>query len=129
MRFAALARRRIALLALFAMALAALAPAITHAIAAANPSRWTTVCTEAGAKVVILPADAGGAPVAPKASHIDHCPYCSPQAAWAALPPPVPSTLPVAAVSVPLPPLFLCAPRPLFAWKSAQSRAPPPLAS
>jgi hypothetical protein len=122
------ALRRIAAgLATFAMLLAALAPAITHALAAANDQHvlWTAVCTADGARLVPVPTDPAGVPVAPKSHQVDHCPFCAPHAPGAALPPsPVPA-VPAAFASDPVPVLFLLAPRPLFAWAAAQPRAPP----
>ena len=61
----------------------------------------------------------------PKASDLEHCPFCSPHANEMA-PPPAPSALPLAPVRAEaVPALFLAAPRPLHAWTSAQPRAPP----
>lgn len=124
MRLAAVVRRRIAWIALLAILVAALAPAMNHAFAAdLDPTDW--VCAQGPAKTA-YPGD-GGAPLAPKASHIDHCPYCSPHGASVALPA-ASSTdlLPVVAAAFPVPSLFFHAPRPLYAWTSTQPRAPPP---
>ena len=120
-------RRLTAAVATFAMLLAALAPAITSALAAANDQhvRWTAVCTADGARLVPVPTDADGTPVAPKSHQIDHCPFCAPHGASVALPPPAAGVVPVVAGADPVPQLFLAAPRPLYAWAFAQPRAPP----
>lgn len=128
MGLSAVTRRFAAGLATFAMLLAALAPAVTSAIAAARDQhvRWTAVCTADGARLVAVPTDADGVPVAPKPHQAGHCPFCAPNGADAALPPPAAVTIPIVAQTQPLPPSFLLAPRPLLAWASAQPRAPPP---
>jgi Protein of unknown function (DUF2946) len=120
-------RRLSAAIATFAMLLAALAPTITSALAAANDQhvQWTVVCSADGARLVPVPTDAQGVPVAPKAHHIDHCPFCASHAAFAAAPPPAHVEAPLVAGSEPVPVLSLLAPRPLFAWATAQPRAPP----
>ena len=120
-------RRLAASLALLAMLLAALAPTLTHALAAANDQhlRWTAVCTADGARLVPVPTDADGVPQAPKPHQAGHCPFCSPHAPDAAPPPAPVSVVPVAFESDPVPVLLLLAPRPHFAWAAAQPRAPP----
>ena len=127
MLFGATIRRFTAGLATFAMLLAALAPAVTSALAAANDQhvRWTAVCTADGARLVPVPTDADGVPQAPKPHQAGHCPFCSPHAPDAAPPPAPVSVVPVVLASDPVPVLFLLAPRPLFAWATAQPRAPP----
>ena len=127
MLYRAAQRRFIASIATFAMLLAALAPAISSALATANDQhvRWTVVCSADGARLVPVPTDATGVPVAPKAHHIEHCPFCASPAAFAALPPPAHVHAPLVSGSEPVPVLFLLAPRPLFAWATAQPRAPP----
>lgn len=127
MRFTAATRCITARIAIFAMLLAALAPAITSALAAANGQhvRWTAVCTADGARFVPVPTDADGTPVAPKSHQVDHCPFCAPHGASVALPPPATGIVPVVAGADPVPLLFLAAPRPLHAWAHAQPRAPP----
>jgi hypothetical protein len=120
-------RRFAAGLALLAMLLAALAPTLTHALAAANDQhvRWTAVCTADGARLVPVPTDADGVPRSPKPHQAEHCPYCAPQAPDAASPPAPVCVVPVVFAADPVPVLFLLAPRPLFAWATAQPRAPP----
>lgn len=57
-----------------------------------------------------------------------HCPYCACGGTPAMLPPAAATAvLPPAPAPAGPPPLFLHAPRTLFAWASAQPRAPPAL--
>jgi len=117
-------------IAAFAVLLAALAPSISHAIAAAKgtPGAWTEICTGTGLKRVQLDGK-DASPHAPgkgdKSFHFDDCPFCLGHAVSLGLPPAVPPTLQSAAGPHFLPPLFYLAPRPLFAWIAAQPRAPP----
>jgi hypothetical protein len=119
-------RRFAAWLANFAILLAAFAPTVSHAMAAARGgASWVEICTTAGPAIVKLNGDQ--APNAPKnapASHLEHCPFCFPHAGAAGLPPAV-AALPVTVGSYALPELFYRAPRPLFAWAAGQPRAPP----
>ena len=121
------ARRLTARIAALAMALAALAPAITHALAAAHGEhhRWVEVCTATGARMLPVPTDAEGAPIAPNAHPIDHCPYCSPGASPDALPASPAAAMPAGIASQFVPSAFLHAPRPQHAWLAARPRAPP----
>jgi hypothetical protein len=127
MGLTAATRRLAASVATIAMLFAALAPSITHALASAHGQhfRWTEVCTTDGARLVPVPTDADGVPVAPNANAIDHCPFCSPGGTPPALP--APEAAAPRAVAGPdfVPPLQSHAPRPLFAWPAAQPRAPP----
>lgn len=120
-------RRLGAALAIFAVLLASLAPAITSALAAAHGQhlKWTAVCTADGARLVPVPTDADGAPVAPKPGHVGECPFCAPGAASHALPPPAPLALSLPAGHAPAAVPALRAPRPPVAWDSARPRAPP----
>jgi hypothetical protein len=110
-----------------AILLAALAPSISHAIAAekSSMSAMHELCTADGIQLVEksghnqdhhAPSD--------QAAHMEHCPFCLTNAASFAL---LPATfsLPVMSGSHILPSLFYASPRPLFAWASAQPRAPP----
>ncbi len=113
--------------AIFAMLLASLAPAVTSAFAAANDQhvRWTAVCTADGARLVPVPTDAQGVPVAPKSRHVEHCPFCAPAAASSALPPAAAPCVPASAGADPAVPHLLVAPRPSLHRIAAQPRAPP----
>lgn len=122
-------RRPIAWLALCALLAWALLPTLSHAFApAGGKTVWSEVCTPQGMRLVAIDA-AGGETPAPvsTAGHLEHCPYCAPTFGALGLPPALLSlALPPPAALGP-PPLFLHAPRTLFAWTAAQPRAPPAL--
>ncbi|CAN5296101.1 hypothetical protein BH11PSE11_BH11PSE11_10550 [soil metagenome] len=121
-------------IACFAILLSSLAPSISHALAATNNAGnvITEVCTSTGLKLVdkvgvpflnaslksSLPADS-------KMMKSGHCPYCLPRAGSLGMPPVVTLTLPPAVAAQSFPSLSYLAPRPLFTWTSARSRAPP----
>lgn len=106
---------------------AALAPSISHAVAATRGQTWAEICSVAGAKLVQVSSDESGVagPVTKEALHLEHCPFCATHAGAFAL-------LPGAGVAIPLvdtqqthPSLFFQSPHPLPIWTTAQSRAPP----
>ena len=106
---------------LCAVAMSALAPGIARAMAtwSIDGAPWLVVCVSPA-------AGKSGAPAGDLATDtMASCPYCLLRADLAAPPPAVPAVvlLPLVAQAVPV--LFLQAPRPLFAWHSAQPRAPP----
>ena len=114
-------------LATFAILLAALAPSISHAMAAVNGGKsWIEVCTASGTTLVQVAADQAPGKSAPaeKSVHLEHCPFCAPQAAYGPAPAAL-AALPAAVGSEVLPELYYRAPRPLFAWAASQPRAPP----
>jgi hypothetical protein len=128
------ARRFTAWIACFAILLASLAPSISYAVAAsANPNLSEfEICSIAGLKLIkvadkVTDSRAPTKPSAPAgtATHSEHCPFCFTHAGSFGLLPTAVFSLPVASKS-PLPPALLYqAPRPLFMWTAAQSRAPP----
>jgi hypothetical protein len=120
-------RRFTAWVASFAILLAALAPAISHAMAAARgaPQVWSEVCTASGAKLVKVADASSSKPATQQASHFEHCPFCFSHAVGPGLLPDNDLRLPSAAGAQILPPLFYRAHHPLFAWVAAQPRAPP----
>lgn len=112
-------------LAIMAIAMAALAPSISQAVAVAENGKGLTmeVCTTSGQKMVMKINDSDQAQ---KEVKNEHCPYC---------------TLHVPTVITTqthltfeqsgknlYPQLFYQSPQPLFAWVSLPSRAPPQLA-
>ncbi|MGE0356256.1 MAG: DUF2946 domain-containing protein [Burkholderiales bacterium] len=113
--------------AIFAVLLASLAPAVTSALAAAHDQHvlWTAVCTADGARLVPVPTDADGTPIAPKPGHVGECPFCAAGAATHALPPaaPIADFLPAGHDPVAVPAAL--APRPPAPWAATQPRAPP----
>lgn len=100
------------------LVMAAMAPSISrllaHVTTTATP--WQIVCAT---------VPAGQQPTDDAARMATDCALCLLQA-QAMAPPPAPPSLAVAApLGTEVPRLFLHAPRPLFAWASARSRAPP----
>lgn len=86
---------------------------------------WADICSPLGLRAPGMADGAGGsAPAMPVVIHLDHCALCG-IAAHMAPPPALVGALPVPSRWADRPPLFLQAPRPLFAWASAQPRAPP----
>lgn len=99
--------------------------ALAHGVMRGAAAGWTEVCTADGMRMVSLdtgeqaPADPGG--------HLGHCPLCNLAADGSVA---VPPAQPVWQLDAPVqaaPAAFLHAPRTLFAWASAQPRAPPSL--
>lgn len=116
-----------------AILLGGLAPTLSHAFAADVPDGWVEICSVTGSKLVRI--DAGDAlgpdaadpsdPGDSRAHALEHCPYCSTHTTVLGLPPAAPAGLILDAREHHVPALFLAAPRTLFAWAIAQSRAPP----
>lgn len=112
-------------LALIAVLAFALAPTVSRAMAYANgEATWAEVCTPLGMKLKAV-ADVGEESPAAQAGALEHCGYCAFSAGAAPLPTAAAQVWPAAAAAGALPALFLQAPRTLFAWQSAQARAPP----
>jgi hypothetical protein len=121
---------RTSLIALLAMMMVAFAPTVSRLVAAEPIApKMVELCTAQGTKWFseseIGGADAAEHNEAPTALHHDgnDCPYCSFSSA---------KFLVAASASSsatekfePLPSLFYQAPKPLFAWAHARSRAPP----
>ncbi len=120
-------RKLSAWLALFAMLAAALLPTVSHALVAAGGGEWTEVCTMQGVRWVADRATPGDETAPASALALEHCAYCTHSGHQPGLPTPHDAVLVVQGASeAPAP--FLHAPRTLFAWCSAQPRAPPTLA-
>jgi Protein of unknown function (DUF2946) len=101
----------------------ALLPAVSRAMSFAGVAgNWAEICTPEGARRVALEEGGAGSQALPS---LDHCAFCAFGADGAAPLPParVQMLLPIAGDE--LPRLFLQSPRPLFAWRRAQPRAPP----
>jgi hypothetical protein len=118
---------RSAWLALTALLLAAVAPALAHVFSDNTRTAWVEVCTAQGAKWVPVAqtatADDERAPVSAHGS-IDHCPYCTLQAAPALLQRDSTAWLGVPAGSLPAE-RTTQAPIKSLAWPRAQPRGPP----
>jgi hypothetical protein len=111
---------------MLAILMAALAPAISHALAADNTAAWTEVCTASGSKRIQVKAvDREPVPGPADAQALEHCSYCTLQGHVPALPPSQPETaLPVASGPNPLAAPHV-APQTIAVWQFAQPRAPP----
>jgi hypothetical protein len=130
-------RRFAAWIALLAILLAAFAPSISHARAAAHGAAWTEICSTDGARMVRIDAgqdggQVGGQDAGPAAggagidtSHLDHCPFCTTHGGAPLALPGAEMTLPAFSGQFARPFLFYHAPRPLPIWTAAQPRAPP----
>ena len=101
-----------------------LAPAALQALSAAGGA-WAEVCTASGARWIRVGDTAPSEKPAGAGHVLGHCPLCGLHTPTLGLPPAHESGLPSAAAGFAVPALFLAAPRPLFAWLSAQPRAPP----
>jgi hypothetical protein len=111
----------LAWLALFALTLL---PSLTRVANAATQGGWVEVCSAQGMRWVAPDGTLSErGPAGQSASHGEHCPLCGSGAIAS------PTAVVVPALprfkDVFIAPLFLHAPRPLFAWSSAQPRAPP----
>lgn len=128
MNFCISTRRWLAWLAIAAMLMAALAPAMARALEAphgASGPDVAEICTVAGLRQIA----ASEAPSSPAKSmlHLSHCPFCHLEAHSPAILPDMPVPLAAVAGTAIRPPLFFHAPRVLPAWIVAQPRAPPAL--
>lgn len=124
---------------MLAVLFAALAPSVSHALAASHPDNAAfpamQICSVAGIMSTMSMdgwadsnAVASGAPqqdMDPAKHAFEHCPYCATHAGSFAL-------LPGATVQIALieghdlyPPLFYRAPQPLFSWSAGKPRGPP----
>jgi hypothetical protein len=122
-------RLRFAWLALFAVLLNALAPTVSHALAASRPVIPVDVCSVDGgapfaAAAALLMQDDEHAGMGP----FDDCGYCLAHAGSDGLPPPAHAPLALGHGTEPRPFLFHHAPRPLPAWLAAVPRGPPAFA-
>jgi hypothetical protein len=125
MQFRRLTRRFASWIAVLAILMAALAPAVSPALGTTGAASWVEVCTAQGSKWVQADAGTGG-DSAPGAEHaLEHCPYCSIHPNAVGIPPAPLQALPAAELAHAVPLAFLAAPRTLHAWVSAQPRAPP----
>jgi hypothetical protein len=116
-------------LAALAVLWGALMPVLSHAVAAhqVGSSGWVEVCTATGMAWVSAADDAGttGQPTPASGMTLAGCDWCathSPQLGAPMVAQPLAAPL-VFGPSVPT--AFLHAPRPLFVWAAAHSRAPP----
>ena len=113
-------------LAILAILMSALAPSISHALGSKFGPSWVEICTPSGAKWVQAGSGTSDeAPASPGGHLLEHCPYCSLHANAIAVPATPVASVPLLLPAHDLPIAFLAAPRTLYAWVSAQPRAPP----
>jgi hypothetical protein len=116
---------RFAILAWLAVFALTLLPSLTRVVNATTHTGWVEVCSAQGMRWVAPDGTLSErGPGGQSASHGQTCPLCG-GAGAVALPPPVATVSPVVFDATFIAPLFLHAPRPLFAWSAAQPRAPP----
>ena len=123
-------RARLAWIACLAILFNAFAPLVSHAMAApASAAMTMEVCTAMGMATMPLVMALDGDDASSSArlhKAMNHCGYCVSHAASHGLPPPSAIAFAAPAGRDVYPPLYYHAPRPLFPWSLAQSRAPPP---
>ena len=125
-------------IACLAILMSALAPTISHALAAhKRAAGWAEadICTVAPGHAAthvmpMHPADAANksankSGMGQQDMDMTDCPYCVPHGGAAGLPHPVIASIPLLPVPFAHPALFYQSPAPLFIWSTAQSRAPP----
>jgi hypothetical protein len=122
-------RRFTAWIACVALLLASLAPTISHALATQNKAGFLTsteICSINGVKSQKAESKPlrNSAPV-DNGLHFEHCPFCFTHAGFFGPPPSGETVVPLVTGSPVRPALFSHSPDPLFAWVSAQPRAPP----
>lgn len=116
-------RRRFSVwLAIAAMLLGALAPAVSQAVRAADPLAWAEVCS---ASSKTGPAGQQPSPANSAAHLFEHCPYCSLHQPVLGLPPAPTALLLPLAIAEALPSLYLSGPRGQHNWDAARPRGPP----
>lgn len=115
-------------IAIAAILMASLAPALSHALGAQAAASLTEICTSAGARWISVDSgDEEQQPLPGAISLLDHCPYCGLHADGFPAAPPLPALPAPLLLGEVLPAAFLHAPRTLAVWSSAQARAPPSL--
>lgn len=126
MRFRRVTRVLTSWIAVLAVLMVALAPAISHALGSKNAATWIEVCSSSGAKLIQVGGGQGDQAPAPAQSHpFEHCPYCSLQTDAVALPAtPLALPLPVL-LGGKVPVASFASLRVSHTWEPAQSRAPP----
>ncbi len=100
----------------------ALAPTVSHALSAQKASNpWTEVCSASAPGA----SGASSQPGSGSALHLEHCAMCCLAAQPMGMPPAPLVAVPAAEGAAFVAVRFLTAPHTLFAWASAQARAPP----
>lgn len=129
MKMSPVSRNFAAWMACLAILLVALAPSISHALAATSEAQaWTEICTATGIKLVKVTDEQAGKSFFTQKhdEHYEDCPFCRIDNHAFTLPP-GPATVRVAEPWVRPPPAFLyqAPPLRLSAWPARRTRAPP----
>jgi hypothetical protein len=114
-------------IAMLAILFSALAPSVSHALAArASLAGFAEICTVNGVELVSLATGERQKPVKDALfHHMEHCAFCATHGGSLGLPPPLPVSFAVIGGHDLFPSLFYLAPTPLFSWSAAQPRGPP----
>jgi hypothetical protein len=110
-------------IALFAILMVTLAPAVAGALSASRGMTWDQVCSATAPAVTKDARDGDQSPATPHA--FGHCPYCALHADLAPPPDPRQVDAGTALALRAVPAAFVRAPRANAVWASAQPRAPP----
>ena len=115
-------------IAMLAILFSALAPAVSHALAAASASIDTAeICTTNGYKLVKrIASDSSKAPASTKHG-MEHCPFCTTHGGSDVLAATPPVLVAPNGARDAYPSLFYTAPHSQHAWSTANPRGPPPL--
>ena len=105
-------------IAMLAVLFAALAPTVSHAIAASTTGILAEMCSVDGPTKKAPTNTMHG---------MEHCPYCATHGGAPALLPPALTGFAVIGGHDAYPPLFYTAPQPLHGWRTANPRGPPAL--
>ncbi|WP_293776725.1 DUF2946 domain-containing protein [uncultured Oxalicibacterium sp.] len=127
--------RRVSLLtvwmALFAILLGTLAPTVSHALANDKVlGVMLEICASDGMRMIDVSKqkadeEHGDSSGTDHLLHMEDCPFCRVSSHTVSLLPTSWQFFPLVTATAHYPPLFYRAHRPLFAWASARSRAPP----
>ena len=115
-------------MAVFAVLLVTLAPALSHALQSQPAQGWLEVCSSLGTRWVRADDAAAPAKAPPGLHALEHCPYCSLNADLLGLPPGASVALAAPHGAGAVAPLFLHGPRSQYAWSPSQPRGPPAIA-
>jgi hypothetical protein len=103
-------------IAMLAVLFAALAPTVSHALAASTPAALAEMCT----------VDSGAKKAPTNTMHgMEHCAYCVMHGGAPGLPPSALGGFAVIGGHDFYPPLFYTAPQPLHSWSASHPRGPP----
>ncbi|MEK8032905.1 DUF2946 domain-containing protein [Ideonella sp. DXS29W] len=117
-------RRLVSWMAILAILMASVMPALAHALSSADAPPWSEVCS-AQRSTTSQDDEAASGSQAQVVHLFAHCPCCVGHAPVLGLPPAADFSVLRLDLKDEFPTAFLAAPRTLHAWVSAQPRAPP----